>query len=104
LKQLAKRHASIRKDVLKLIERLEQQPTTGQSLGGGVYKVRIAIKSKGKGKRGGGRVITYHIVQRELLYLLTIYDKSDQASISEAEIKALVKNAIGERDSGSRTL
>jgi hypothetical protein len=104
LKQLVKRHASIREDVLKLIEQLEREPTTGKSLGGGVYKVRLAIKSKGKGKRGGGRVITYHIVREWLLFLLTIYDKSDQASISDSEIEALVKNATGQHLPGSRTL
>lgn len=69
-----------------------------------MYKIRLAIKSKGKGKRGGGRVITYHMVRKELLFLLTIYDKSDQESISDAEVMDLVKSAIKERDMDSLNL
>jgi hypothetical protein len=98
LKRLSKRYSSLQEDVLKLIDLLEKNPATGQSLGSGVYKVRLAIKSKNKGKRGGGRVITYHIVHREVLFLLTIYDKSEQESISDAEVMDLVKVAIKEHD------
>ena len=35
-----------------------KNPTQGTDLGGGVYKVRMAIAAKGKGKSGGARVIT----------------------------------------------
>ena len=44
----------------------------------GGRKVRMAIASKGKGKSGGARVITYNLYQEEdviVIDLLTIYHK-----------------------------
>ncbi|MBW1619900.1 type II toxin-antitoxin system RelE/ParE family toxin, partial [Empedobacter falsenii] len=55
------------------------------------YKIRLAIKSKGKGKSGGARVITHLFIENETIYLLSLYDKSEQDSISDKEIKALLK-------------
>jgi len=43
-------------------------------------------------KRGGARIITYHFlvdVINKKIYLLTIYDKGEQDSISTQEIKHL---------------
>ncbi|MDO4819359.1 MAG: hypothetical protein Q3994_03160 [Prevotella sp.] len=37
----------------------------GNNLGNGVYKVRIAIASKGGGKSGGGRIVTYTVKESE---------------------------------------
>jgi hypothetical protein len=54
----------------------------------------MAISSKGKGKSGGARVITYVLVQDSTLLLLSMYDKSDKESISDNEIIALI-NSIG---------
>lgn len=58
LKQLSKKYPSIKVDIGNLGESLAENPTQGESLGRGCYKIRLAIKSKGKGKRGGARVIT----------------------------------------------
>ncbi len=55
------------------------------------YKIRLAITSKNKGKSGGGRVITYVYVAMETIFLLSIYDKSDQEDISNSELKELIK-------------
>jgi mRNA-degrading endonuclease RelE of RelBE toxin-antitoxin system len=57
-KRLAKKFPSLKKDLLLLIESLEITPKQGEPLGNDFYKVRLAIASKGKGKSGGGRVIT----------------------------------------------
>lgn len=43
----------------------------------------MAITSKGKGKSGGARIISYVFTQDEEIYLLSIYDKSEQDSISD---------------------
>jgi mRNA-degrading endonuclease RelE of RelBE toxin-antitoxin system len=51
---------------------------------------RMAIASKGKGKRGGARVITYVYVLTETIYLLTIYDKSEKADVRENELKEMI--------------
>lgn len=58
-KLLTKRYRSFTSDLLALIEELEDNARIGVSLGGNVRKIRMAIKSKEKGKSGGARVISY---------------------------------------------
>ena len=97
-KRLAKHYASFRDDYKTLLEDLRKEPMAGTDLGGGIRKVRMTIASKGKGKSGGARVITYtadiiiHSCEGKLL-LLSIYDKSEQSTISDKEIKRLKKLA-----------
>ena len=77
-----------------MIDDLEQNPLLGTDLGDGLRKFRMKITSKGKGKSGGARVITFTLVvsqQDAVLNLLYIYDKADRASISEKEIEQLLK-------------
>lgn len=48
-------------------------------LGSGFKKIRLALKSKGKGKSGGARIITYEILIAENdtnVIFASIYDKS----------------------------
>lgn len=54
------------------------------------YKIRVGIKSKGVGKRGGARVITCVKVVAETVYLVSIYDKSEQSDISSSELDRLL--------------
>jgi hypothetical protein len=75
----------------KLIVELEQNPITGTSLGNDFYKIRISITSKGKGKSGGGRIITCVKVFQNTVYLAAIYDKSERSTLSDAELKLLAK-------------
>lgn len=90
-KRLLKRYASLAGDIAELIEQLEDEPHPGAPLGRGCYKVRMAIRSKGKGKSGGARVITCVVAVRETVYLLSIYDKSDQDGISDARLKEMLE-------------
>jgi mRNA-degrading endonuclease RelE of RelBE toxin-antitoxin system len=91
IKKLAKKFPSLRKDFAQLLESLQEKPTQGTSLGNNCYKIRMAITSKGKGKSGGARVITYLKVSHTAVYLLSIYDKSDQENIPDKELKELLK-------------
>ncbi len=50
----------------------------------------MAITSKGKGKSGGARIITYVRVVKNTVFLLDIYDKSELDSISDKELKMLI--------------
>jgi hypothetical protein len=97
LKQLSKRHHSLKADILQLGKELQENPLVGADLGHGVRKVRLAITSKGGGKSGGARVITHTDVVTEtrdgVVYFLSIYDKSDQSTISDKRIKELLKEA-----------
>jgi len=62
-----------------------------------VYKIRLAVKSKGKGKSGGMRIIIYvetQLVKTEDatdIYLLSIYDKSDYKNISDSLLIRLIQ-------------
>jgi len=49
------------------------------------------IKSKNTGKSGGARVITCVKIVAEKIYLLTIYDKSEQSTITDKERDELLK-------------
>lgn len=89
-KPLAKRYKSFNEDYKVLIEELTANPKMGTDLGEGYRKVRMAIRSKGKGKSGGSRVITLDMVERNgNLYLLYIYDKSEADNIILSVIKSL---------------
>ncbi|MEO8146701.1 MAG: type II toxin-antitoxin system RelE/ParE family toxin [Bacteroidia bacterium] len=90
LKRLAKKFPSLKNEMNLLADELEFNPSSGDSLGNNCYKIRIPIASKGKGKRGGGRIITCVKVVRQTVYLLCIYDKSEQPDISDNDLKFLV--------------
>ena len=92
-KSIAKKHRSLKADLNKLIDALEEEPTQGEPLGKDCYKVRMSITSKGKGKSGGSRVITCVKVVNQTVYLLTIYDKSDKENISDKELDEFLKLA-----------
>ena len=85
IKQLKKRYSSIANDFERLLDELEEKGVVGTPLGKNCYKIRLAITAKGKGKSGGARVITCVRVQAGVVTLLTIYDKSDWDTISDAE-------------------
>ncbi|WP_317163382.1 type II toxin-antitoxin system RelE/ParE family toxin [Mucilaginibacter arboris] len=48
------------------------------------------MASKGKGKSGGARIITYLAVNNNKVYLLSIYDKADQSDITDNELLRLL--------------
>ena len=76
---------------MKIVISLEQNPRLGTALGHNCYKIRIAIASKGRGKSGGGRLITLVRVQSSKVFLLDLFDKSEQESISDAELRKLIE-------------
>lgn len=89
-KRLAKKYASFKTDFQRLVNDTRQQPELGTAIGKNCYKIRLAIKSKGKGKSGGARVIIYVYVNAETVYLLPIYDKSEKENLAEGELEALL--------------
>ena len=102
-KPLLKKYHSLPADLLKLQKQLSETPRLGLSLGGDVYKIRLKITSKGKGKSGGARVIsmieTFIVGYAEPISeeqinvnLISIYDKADVGNISDKELKNLIKD------------
>ena len=95
LKRLAKRYRSLADDLDALQHELMDNPNIGVSLGGGKRKIRLGVKSKGGGKRGGLRVITLNVVVESTdtcINLLTIYDKKEIQNVSEEYIDQIIKN------------
>lgn len=90
-KRLAKKYPSLVNEINSLINELKENPQTGQPLGKGLFKIRLAIGSKGKGKSGGARIITYLIDSDDILYLTSIYDKSEQDSIKIPVLLKILK-------------
>lgn len=72
---------------------LSENPEAGDIIpgGGGVRKVRVA--KRGKGKSGGYRVLTYYMTDNEPVFLLWVISKSKQADLSP-EQKAALKNVV----------
>ena len=94
LKRLSKRYRSLKTDLTKLGEELRLNPFLGTALGHRLRKVRLAITSKGKGKSGGARVITYTVILAQAdteIKLITIYDKSERDNISDAELLNILR-------------
>lgn len=54
---------------------------------GGLRKIRWA--AQGRGKRGGLRIIYFHVISREQFYMLLIYGKSTQDDLSPDQLRAL---------------
>ena len=90
-KPLIKKYASLAYDLHELLNSLAEKPVQGIALANNCYKIRLAIKSKGKGKSAGAKVISCVIAVREEVLLLSIYDKSYQNTITDLEIKKRIK-------------
>jgi mRNA-degrading endonuclease RelE of RelBE toxin-antitoxin system len=86
LKRLVKKFPSLKKEFIELVSELKENPTKGISLGNNCYKIRLAIASKGKGKSGGARVISHLKIIENTVFLLTIFDKSEQENLSDNEL------------------
>lgn len=94
IKPLVKKYRSMLEDYATLLNELRENPRMGVELGGDMHKVRMAITSKGKGKSGGARVITYVLDEVEsdtVVRLLTIYDKNEIQNVSMSFLKTLAE-------------
>ncbi len=94
IKKLLKKYVSLKTEIVELGTELMENPTMGTLLRDNVYKIRLAIASKNKGKSGGARVITLVKIVNETVYLLSIYNKGEKDTISEDEIDALLEDYL----------
>lgn len=91
LKRLSKKYPALKHKIKDLSTELLKNPSTGTPLGHNCYKIRISTPDKPGGKSGGFRVITYVFFTKEIIFLLSIYDKSEASTIKDKEIKRLIK-------------
>lgn len=67
---------------------------------GGLRKLRFADERRGKGKRGGLRVIYYWWNAGSQFWLFTVYDKDEMSDLTKAQremLKQMIKNELEER-------
>ena len=78
-----------------LQEALARNPELGDVMPGtgGFRKIRFADPRRGKGKRGGLRVIYFWFQEDDQIWMMTIYSK-EQADDLTAEQKKALKRAI----------
>lgn len=93
-KRLMKKHKTLLDDLAELQRLLLKDPCAGTDLGGGKHKIRLKVAAKNKGKSGGYRVITYHVVKTAdsiQVYLVTMYDKAEYSSVSDRYIDQIIR-------------
>lgn len=102
-KRLIKKYHSLKEELFLLESELRKNPFIGVEIQKNTYKIRLAVKSKGKGKSGGLRVVTHIEIEIEVnsskatkVYLLSIYDKSEYENISDSFLASLIKEASEE--------
>ena len=95
-KRFAKKYKTFVDDFASFLLSIKENPYQGVDLGSGRRKVRMAVSSKGKGKSGGLRVITFNIqvIEHEcvLVNLITLYDKNEISNVSDKYINQIIKN------------
>jgi mRNA-degrading endonuclease RelE of RelBE toxin-antitoxin system len=89
-KKLSKRYINIYNDFNKLKDTLQKNPKDGESLGNGLYKIRVKNSDKNKGKNAGYRIITYLIDNENTINFIYIYDKSDIENIPIKELSTII--------------
>jgi mRNA-degrading endonuclease RelE of RelBE toxin-antitoxin system len=92
LKRLAKKFPSLKNEFAQFIEDISENPEMGTFIGNNCYKIRLAIASKGRGKSGGARIISYLYIETETVYLLTMYDKSEKADLKPNELIDMIES------------
>ena len=101
-KRLIKKYRSLKEELIFLESELRKNPF-GVEIQKNTYKIRLAVKSKGKGKSGGLRVLTHIDIEIKVdsskatkVYLLSIHDKSEYENISNSFLASLIKEASEE--------
>jgi mRNA-degrading endonuclease RelE of RelBE toxin-antitoxin system len=93
-KKIVKKYPSLKTELADLIRELEVNPTKGIALGNDIYKIRLAVSSKNKGKSGGIRVMSFVKIIDTTVLLFSIFSKGEKESITDKEIKTLIKDYL----------
>jgi len=108
-KRLGKKYVSLKGELKELENQLLENPRMGVLIRENIYKIRLAVKSKGKGKSGGMRIITY-VVEVEIeveenekeqdftVILVAIYDKSEMENLPDKQLRDLIDDIELELD------
>lgn len=90
LKRLIRKYLSLKTDFIRLIVKAKLNPLQGDALRNNhnCFKLRLAIKSKGRGKSGGARVIMH--IEEDTIHFLSIYDNSESKNIDSKKMNLLL--------------
>ena len=94
-KRLAKKYRSFKTDYAEFLNSIKENPLQGDEITKNIRKIRMTIGSKGKGKSGGARVITFNIltdVQNGQVVFLLIYDKEEASTVKTNIVKQMVRD------------
>ena len=94
-KKLSKKFKLLKTDLKIAVNEIEKENDLGTPLGYNLYKKRVKNSSIPTGKSGGFRVILYKKVEDEII-LISIYSKTQKESLSDDELRALVKTYFSE--------
>jgi hypothetical protein len=86
-------------ELLAIVDFVAAEPAAGDLMEGtgGARKLRFA--AKGKGKRGGYRIITFFAAQNLPVFLLDIFAKGEKVNLSKAErneLRGILSNLADE--------
>ena len=90
-KRLKRKYLSFDADFRELMHSLTRSPEQGVELFDGIRKIRLSIKSKGKGKSGGARVIIRIQQIDDVLVFLYVYDKSEMENVRDEYLRDIIK-------------
>lgn len=90
-KRLKKKHKSLEADFEALLLSLQKNPFQGVEIHENIWKIRLNITSKGRGKSGGARLIVRIRIVMDELQLLYIYDKADLGNVSDSYLRDILK-------------
>jgi mRNA-degrading endonuclease RelE of RelBE toxin-antitoxin system len=93
-KKLVKKYTSLKGELALLFSVLEENPTLGTPLGNDIYKIRLSIASKNKGKSGGARVLSFVKVTQTKVLLFSIYSKGNVDTLTNKQIQELIKDYL----------
>lgn len=94
-KRLAKKYPSFKQDYKDFLDSIKENPLQGDEITKNIRKIRMAIKSKGKGKSGGARVVTFNVLtntEKGQVVFLLLYDKEDASTVKVNVVKQLVQD------------
>ncbi|MDP2188293.1 MAG: hypothetical protein Q8J69_06385 [Sphingobacteriaceae bacterium] len=94
VKRLLKKYPSLKGELVVLFNELSIHPTVGTPLGNDIYKIRLAVASKNKGKSGGARVLSFVKVTKTTVLLFSIYSKGEVDSLTDKQIQELIKKHL----------
>ena len=90
VKKLSKKYKSLKIDLKNFIDNFDKILKNSTEIKPNIFKSRLSIKSKGRGKSGGARIITYKVTKDLKVYFLHIYDKSQKSSVHINYIDELI--------------